>query len=73
MDIIKKPTKQTTNSDRTVAKAGKAPGSAGKTAVLFRFRDDFLQRIDAAARKQELPRQAWVRAIIAEALEAKGL
>ena len=41
--------------------------------MLFRFKPDFLDRIDAAAKKQKLPRQAWVRTVIAEALEAKGL
>ena len=57
-----------------ISKAGKAtPTADGKTPVLFRFKNDFLQRIDTAARKQELPRQAWVRTVIVEALEAKGL
>ena len=53
-------------------KAGKAPPANSKTPVLFRFKNDFLKRIDAAAKKQELPRQAWVRTVIAEALEPKG-
>jgi hypothetical protein len=51
----------------------KAPPANGKTPVLFRFKNDFLERIDAAAKKQKLPRQAWVRTVIAEALEPKGL
>jgi hypothetical protein len=77
MTITKKPTKQTTVSeDRAaeawVAKAGKAPSSDGKTPVLFRFKNEFLARIDAAAKKAELPRLAWVRTVIAEALEARG-
>jgi hypothetical protein len=54
--------------------ANKAPAlDKDKPAVLFRFDDEFLQRIDAAAKKAELPRLAWVRTIIAKALEAKGL
>jgi hypothetical protein len=79
MAITKNPAKQTKPGIDKAAKdfidkAGKAaPGSDDKTPVLFRFREDFLARIDAAARKQELPRQAWVRTIIAEALEARGL
>ena len=44
-----------------------------ETPVLFRFKNDFLERIDAAAKKQELPRQAWVRTVIARELEAEGL
>lgn len=57
-----------------IAEAGKAATSdTGKTPVLFRFKNDFLERIDAAAKKHELPRQAWVRTVIAEALEARGL
>jgi hypothetical protein len=54
------------------AKAGKATADDGKTPVLFRFKNEFLQRIDAAAKKHELPRQAWVRTIIARELEAEG-
>ncbi len=55
-----------------ISKAGKA-ANIGKTPVLFRFKPDFLARIDAAAKKHELPRLAWVRTVIAEALEAEGL
>jgi hypothetical protein len=44
-----------------------------KVQVMFRFRREFLKRIDAAADKSEVPRQAWVRSIIAKELEAKGL
>jgi hypothetical protein len=77
MAIAKRPSKQTGDSDQAaeafISKAGKAAPTNGKTPVLFRFKNDFLERIDAAARKQELPRQAWVRTVIAEALEAKGL
>jgi hypothetical protein len=47
--------------------------SQTRTPVLFRFKNDFLERIDAAAKKHELPRQAWVRTVIAGALEAEGL
>jgi hypothetical protein len=77
MAITPKPAKPTTTGDDRAAKAwvdkaGKAPSSDGKTPVLFRFRDDFLARIDAAAKKQELPRQAWVRTVIARELEAEG-
>jgi hypothetical protein len=56
-----------------ISKAGKAPPANGKTPVLFRFKNDFLERIDAAGKTQELPRQALVRTVIAEALKAKGL
>jgi hypothetical protein len=77
MAIAKRPAKQTADTEAAAAafisKAGKALPANGKTPVLFRFKNDFLERIDAAARKQELPRQAWVRTVIAEALEAKGL
>jgi hypothetical protein len=76
MAITKKPTKQPTDSDREadtfIAKAGKSLALDGKTPVLFRFKNDFLARIDAAAKKHELPRQAWVRTIIARELEAEG-
>jgi hypothetical protein len=40
--------------------------------VLFRFKNEFLARIDAAARKAELPRLAWVRTVIARELENEG-
>jgi hypothetical protein len=79
MAIAKRPSKQTADTEKAAAafisNAGKAPpaNGNGKTPVLFRFKNDFLERIDAAAKKQELPRQAWVRTVIAEALEAKGL
>ena len=77
MAIAKRPSKQTADTEKVAAafisKAGKALPANGKTPVLFRFKNDFLERIDAAAKKQELPRQAWVRTVIAEALEAKGL
>jgi hypothetical protein len=77
MAITKRPSKQTADTEKaaeaSISKAGKAPPANGKTPVLFRFKNDFLERIDAAAKKQELPRQAWVRTVIAEALEAKGL
>jgi hypothetical protein len=77
MAITKRPSKRTTDSDQAteafISKAGKATPTNGKTPVLFRFKNDFLERIDTAARKQELPRQAWVRTVIVEALEAKGL
>jgi hypothetical protein len=76
MAIARTPSKQKTEIDKEaekfIAKAGKRP-TVGKTPVLFRFKNDFLERIDAAAKRQELPRQAWVRTVIAEALEAKGL
>jgi hypothetical protein len=77
MAITKNPSKQTADTDKAamafIAKAGKSKADIGKTPVLFRFKNDFLRRIDAAAKRQELPRQAWVRTVIAEALEAKGL
>jgi len=77
MAITKRPSKQTADTGKaaeaSISKEGKAPPANGKTPVLFRFKNDFLERIDAAAKKQELPRQAWVRTVIAEALEAKGL
>lgn len=78
MAIAKSPSKRLANSDRAaeafISNAGKPPSSdTGKIPVLFRFKQDFLERIDAAAKKHELPRQAWVRTIIAEALEARGL
>jgi hypothetical protein len=78
MAITKRPLKQTDDPKKAaeafISKAGKPPaGAVGKTPVLFRFKNDFLERIDAAAKKHELPRQAWVRTVIAEALEAKGL
>ena len=78
MAITKRPSKQTADTEKAaeafISKEGKAPTpDIGKTPVLFRFNNDFLERIDAAAKKQELPRQAWVRTVIAEALEAKGL
>jgi hypothetical protein len=77
MTIAKRPSKQTADTEKVaqafISNAGKAPPANGKTPVLFRFKNDFLERIDAAAKKHELPRQAWVRTIIAEALEARGL
>ena len=77
MAITKRPSKQTADTEKaaeaSISKEGKAPPANGKTPVLFRFKNDFLERIDAAAKKQELPRQAWVKTVIAEALEAKGL
>jgi hypothetical protein len=76
MAITKKPPKQPTDSDREadafIAKTGKRLALDGKTPVLFRFKNGFLARIDAAAKKHELPRQAWVRTIIARELEAEG-
>jgi hypothetical protein len=76
MTITKKPSKPTTGDEQVaknfIEKAGKAPASDGKTPVLFRFKNDFLRRIDAAAKKHELPRQAWVRTTIARELEAEG-
>ena len=77
MAITKRPSKQTADTEKaaeaSISKEGKAPPANGKTPVLFRFKNDFLERIDAAAKTQELPRQALVRTVIAEALEAKGL
>jgi hypothetical protein len=78
MAIAKKPFKKPTSdaekaAEAFISKAGNGRVNTGKTPVLFRFKNDFLERIDAAAKKQELPRQAWVRTVIAEALEAKGL
>jgi hypothetical protein len=78
MAIAKRPPKQSADSERAAAafisKAGKATApDAGKTPVLFRFMNDFLERIDAAAKKHELPRLAWVRTVIVKALEAEGL
>ena len=55
---------------RKAVKGSSTPN--GKTPVLFRFKPEFLERIDAAAKKHELPRQAWVRTIIARELEAEG-
>jgi hypothetical protein len=76
MAITKKPVKQTADTEKAaeafISKAGKAPPADGKTPVLFRFKNDFLERIDAAAKKHELPRQAWVRTVIARELEAEG-
>jgi hypothetical protein len=76
MAIAKRPTKQSADSDQAaeafISKAGKVAPTNGKTPVLFRFKNDFLERIDAAAKKHELPRQAWVRTIIARELEAEG-
>jgi hypothetical protein len=71
------PAKQKTTGDDRAAKnfidgAGKAPASDGKTPVLFRFKNEFLARIDAAAKKAELPRLAWVRTVIARELENEG-
>jgi hypothetical protein len=72
MAITKRPSKQTADTGKaaeaSISKEGKTPPANGKTPVLFRFKNDFLERIDAAAKKQELPRQAWVRTVIAEAL-----
>jgi hypothetical protein len=85
MAIAKKPLRNpnaipTGDADKAaeafISKAGNAPtpkADIGKTPVLFRFKNDFLQRIDAAAKKHELPRLAWVRTVIAEALETEGL
>ena len=77
MTIAKRPSKQTADEDKEaktfIANAGKAPASdIGKIPVLFRFRHVFLERMDAAAKKHELPRQAWVRTVIARELEAEG-
>jgi hypothetical protein len=55
-----------------IAKAGKPASTVSKTPVLFRFKNDFLARIDAAAKKHELPRLAWVRTVVAKALEEEG-
>ena len=61
MAITKRPSKQTADTvkaaEASISKEGKAPPANGKTPVLFRFKNDFLERIDAAAKKQELPRQ----------------
>ena len=77
MAITRRPSKQTADTEKAaeafISKAGKAPPANGKTPVLFRFKNDFLERIDAAAKKRKLPRKAWVRTVITEALEAKGL
>ena len=77
MAITKRPSKQTADTEKAaeafISKAGKAPPANGKTPVLFRFKNDFLERIDAAAKKRKLPCKAWVRTVIAEALEPKGL
>ena len=78
MAITKNPKKTTMLDAEKASKAfideaGKVPTSdVGKTPVLFRFKNDFLERIDAAAKKRKLPCKAWVRTVIAEAL-AKGL
>jgi hypothetical protein len=77
MAITRRPSKQTADTEKAaeafISKAGKAPPANGKTPVLFRFKNDFLKRIDAADKTQELPGPAWVRTVIAEALEVKGL
>ena len=76
MTIAKRPSKQPATEDKAaktfISNAGKAPPANGKTPVLFRFKNDFLERIDMAAKKNELPRQAWVRTVIARELEAEG-
>ena len=53
MAITKRPSKQTDKTEKAaeafISKAGKASaGAVGKTPVLFRFKNDFLERIDAA-------------------------
>jgi|BogFormECP12_OM2_1039638.scaffolds.fasta_scaffold44990_2 hypothetical protein len=77
MAIAKRPSKTMAGNEKAAGRfeqaAGKAPISdTDKTPVLFRFRNDFLHRIDAAAKKHELPRQAWVRTVIADALNVEG-
>jgi hypothetical protein len=59
--------------DDEAGKAAKAPAlDQDKMAMLFKFDKDWLARIDAAAKNAELSRLAWVRTIIAKALESEG-
>jgi hypothetical protein len=49
MAIAKRPSKQTADTEKaaeaSISKEGKAPPANGKTPVLFRFKNDFLERI----------------------------
>ena len=58
MAIAKRPSKQTADTEKAaeafISKAGKAPPANGKTPVLFRFKNDFLERIDPPGAKRKL-------------------
>ena len=75
MAIAKRPSKQTADTEKAAAafisKAGKALPANGKTPGALSIQQRLFGKTYAAAKKQELPRQAWVRTVIAEALEAK--
>jgi predicted HicB family RNase H-like nuclease len=77
MAIAKKPNRQQSaraeqQASRFIEGAGKGAERARRTPTTLRFDPDLLARIDTAAKRRGISRNAWIQYTLSRALDEEG-